>query len=76
MMVGMADWSIPEFDVTRCPDGTWEARFSGTPVEAPADATAGTFRYLELICCAKRIGRSLREAYDRDSSSGTHRDHL
>ncbi|WP_326824755.1 hypothetical protein [Streptosporangium sp. NBC_01756] len=71
----MADWNIPEFDVTRCPDGTWEARFKGTPAEDPADATAGTFRYLELLCCAKRIGRSLREACDRNSSSGTRRDH-
>ncbi|SFK27778.1 hypothetical protein SAMN05216275_12169 [Streptosporangium canum] len=75
MMSGMADWSIPEFDVTRCPDGTWEARFKGTSAEALADATAGTFRYLELICCAKRIGRSLREVCDRDFSSGTRRDH-
>jgi len=75
MLMAVVIWSIPAFDVTQRHDGNWEARFTETPSEDLADATAGTRKYLELICRAKRIGRALRQACDRASSPGTHHDH-
>ena len=67
MLMGVVIWSIPAFDVTQRPDGSWEARFAETQAEDPADASAGTLKCLELIRRAKRIGRFLRQARDRNS---------
>ncbi|WP_449060915.1 hypothetical protein [Planomonospora algeriensis] len=67
----MDDSAIPEFDVIERDDGTWEARFTGTPATATADATAETFRELELACCAKRIVRAWNRASDPQGTEGT-----
>ncbi|WP_433253193.1 hypothetical protein ACQPYK_09380 [Streptosporangium sp. CA-135522] len=45
---------IPEFDVIER-DGTWEARFTGTPETADADVTAETFHELEMGCLVARV---------------------
>ena len=67
MMMGVVTWSIPAFDVTQRPDGSWEARFTETPAEDPADPTAGILKHLELIRRVKHIDRFLRQARDRNS---------
>ncbi|MGJ6969441.1 hypothetical protein ACSDR0_46905 [Streptosporangium sp. G11] len=53
---------IPEFDVTKTPDGTFEARRKGSPESNPADVTESTFRDLELGCLAARVRWSIWSA--------------
>ncbi|WP_433256315.1 hypothetical protein ACQPYK_17085 [Streptosporangium sp. CA-135522] len=60
---------IPEFDVTEHPDGTFEARRTGTPASAPADATAATFHELEMECLAVRVAWLIAPDW-RDSRVG------
>jgi hypothetical protein len=56
---------IMEFDVKELPGGGWEARFTGTSPDAPADVTADTFRDPELRCISKRVARALNEGFAR-----------
>ncbi|WP_329426457.1 hypothetical protein OG339_40105 [Streptosporangium sp. NBC_01495] len=50
---------IPEFDMTKNPDGSLEARRKGGPASDPADVTGTTIRDLELRCPAARVVWSL-----------------